>query len=119
MTPVCETCGAKKVPVEENTFACPSCGQEKGDIPHTCDYCHEHVASAPSADGAWICEYCSMAAIVRLAAFPQILAVQTRLAKDTGHEISLHDTFTTWRQSAENAKVNPTSPVSEVNAHAS
>ncbi len=115
----CDVCGTRKVPAEENAWICPTCERDPSEEPRICDYCHEHVASVPSGDGTWTCDYCIMAALVGPAAYAEILETQARLTRASGHPVSLGEALSAWRELAETAKASITSPAKEVNAHAS
>ncbi len=119
MNPTCDLCGARKVPTEENGSTCPKCGQGAEETPHPCDYCHAHAASTPSDDGTWICDYCIMQEIVGPAAYAEIIDMQTRLARTSGKPVPLGEAITAWRERCDETRINPGTPASEVNAHAS
>ncbi len=119
MTSICELCGRKKVPTEENTFVCPVCGQSDYEIPQICNFCHEHIASMPSDHGTWICENCIMQALVGPADYEEILATHTRLSRTRRQPVSLGEAFTAWRELTESTKISPRSPAKEVKADAS
>ncbi len=118
MPPHCDLCGTKKVPAEENTYVCPTCGKETKENPPICDYCHEHVACVPSSNEKWICDNCILKTIIGPEAFEQVLAIQTRLLEESGQPVSLGDAFAAWRALSTATKVTPGFPASEVNAHA-
>ncbi len=84
MQPICDSCGTRKVPVEENAFACPKCEPGTHEIPRACDYCHAHVASTPADGGKWICDPCIIRAIAA--------TEETPVSRDasTGPEVNAH-----------------------------